>query len=250
MMTMTIMSSRRVKPEAHPSRRDAGAAREWAPRISTRILADLPCGVLCAVEGGAVALGVDVEDVLAAPGRSRRRPGWSAGPSRCSVMGSMGMRRRNRTFLSWTVDAVDQGLQVRRVAEAVGLDLNGSSVGGVLVAVDGVAHLPEVAAELPLLLAFDLKPGDGEGGGGEDGDDGDGDDRARRGSGRIPGVRDRPAADSAGLTVTCGVRLHERCSFDVDYSRSYRRPEGCSLVRWFCAPPSRARAWSRPRRSP
>ena len=46
-------------------------------------------------------------------------------------------------------------------------------VGGVLVAVDGVAHLPEVAAKFPLLLPFDLEAGDRDSGGGEDGDDGD-----------------------------------------------------------------------------
>ena len=61
----------------------------------------LPCGVLCAVECGAVALGVDVEDVLAAEGVGVGVVLVGAeAPVGGPVMGSTGMRRRNLTFLS------------------------------------------------------------------------------------------------------------------------------------------------------
>ena len=82
---------------------------------------------------------------------------------------------------------------------AVGLGLNGAFVGGVLVVVDGVAHLPEVAAEFALLVAFDLEAGDRDSGGGKDGDDGHGDDEFDEGEaglgvvGRLrPDVRNCP----------------------------------------------------------
>ena len=120
---------------------------------------------------------MDVEDVLAAEGVGvgvvligAEAPVGGAGH------GVGGDAAEEFYFFVLNVHAVDQGVEVGGIAETVGFDLHGSLVGGVLVAVDGVTHLPEVAAEFALLLPFDLEAGDGDSSGGEDGDDGDADD--------------------------------------------------------------------------
>ena len=140
------------------------------------------------------ALGVDVEDVLAAEGVGvgvvligAEAPFGGAGH------GVDGDAAKEFDLFVLDVDAVDEGFEVGGIAEAVGLDLHGSLVGGVLVAIDGVAHLPEVAAEFALLFAFDLETGDGDSGGGEDRDDGDADDEFDQGE--------------AGLGVGGAVRI-------------------------------------------
>ena len=121
------------------------------------------------------ALGVDVEDVLAAEGVGVGVVLVGAeAPVGGSGHGVDGDAAEEPDLLVLNVDAVDEGFEVGGIAEAVGLDLDGSLVGGVFVAVDGVAHLPEVAAEFALLFAFDLEAGEGDSCGGEDGDDGHG----------------------------------------------------------------------------
>src|SRR5882757_9398957 len=137
----------------------------------------LPCGIFGSVECGALALGVDVEYVLAAEGVGvgvvligAEAPFGGAGH------GVEGDAAKELDLLVLNVDAVDQGFEVWGIVEAVGLDLYGSFVGGVLVAVDGVAHLPEIPTEFALLFAFDLETGDGDSRRGENCDDGHTDD--------------------------------------------------------------------------
>ena len=142
----------------------------------------LPCGVLRSVECGSGALGMDVEYVLAAEGVGvgvvligAESPFGGAGH------GVDGDAAKELDLFVLYVDAVDQGFKVRGIAEAVGLDLHGSFVGGVFVAVDGFAHLPEVPAEFALLFAFDLESGYGDSRGGENCDDGHADDEFDQG---------------------------------------------------------------------
>src|SRR5580698_10355814 len=149
----------------------------------------LPCVVLRPVESSAVALGVNIEDVLAAEGVGvgvvlvgAEAPFGGAGH------GIDGDAAKELDLLILNLNAVDQGFEVGRVVEAVGLGDEGSFFGGILIVVDGVAHLPEVAAEFALLHSFDLKTGDRESGESEDGDDRHGDDEFDQGE--------------AGLTMT------------------------------------------------
>ena len=82
------------------------------------------------------------------------------------VMGSVGIFRRNFTFFPWAAVTSTPSTRVCRsggIAEGVGFDLEGSLVGGVLVFVDGVTHLPEIAAKFAFFGAFDLEAGDGNG---------------------------------------------------------------------------------------
>src|SRR5271170_2227741 len=133
----------------------------------------LPCGVLRSVECGSGALGVDVKDVLAPEGvRVYVVLIGAEAPFSGSGHGIDGDTAEEFDLLVLNINAVDESFKVRRITEAVCFDLHGSLVGGVLVAVDGVAHLPEVAAEFSLLLPFDLKACDWDSSRGEDGNDG------------------------------------------------------------------------------
>ena len=79
----------------------------------------LPCGVLCSVEGGAGALGVDVEDVLAAEGVGvgvvligAEAPFGGAGH------GVDGDAAEELDLLVLNLDAVDEGFEVGWIADS------------------------------------------------------------------------------------------------------------------------------------
>ena len=127
-------------------------------------------------------LDVDVEDVLAAAVRVRVVLHGANGPLGLSGHGVLGDAAEKADLLGSGVDAVDEGVEVGRVVEGVELGLEGALVGGVLVVVDGVPHLPEIAAEFLLLGAFDLEAGRWwDSCSGEDADDGDHDDEFDKG---------------------------------------------------------------------
>src|SRR5580704_11979242 len=137
----------------------------------------LPCGVSRAVEVGTGALGVDVEDVLAAEGVGVGVILVGTETPLCGASHGVDGDAAEK-FDCFTLDfyAGDEGFEIGRVVEAVGFGLHTTLVGGILVGIDGGAHLPEVAAEFALFGALDLKTGYRNGGCGEDGDDGHGDD--------------------------------------------------------------------------
>src|SRR5882757_11305102 len=90
----------------------------------------LPCGIFRSVECGALALGVDVEYVLAAEGVGvgvvligAEAPFGGAGH------GVEGDAAKELDVFVLNVDAVDQSFKIRGIAEAVGLDLHSSFVG-------------------------------------------------------------------------------------------------------------------------
>src|ERR1700736_1078642 len=93
----------------------------------------LPCGVFCSVECSALALAVDVEYVLAAEGV---RVGVVLIGAKAPIGGAgHGIdwdAAEEFNLFVLNVDAVDQGFEVRGIAEAVSLDLHGAFVGGVL----------------------------------------------------------------------------------------------------------------------
>src|SRR6266702_3768059 len=168
----------------------------------------LPCGVFCSVECGVVALGVDVEDVLAAEGVGvgvvlvgAEAP--LGGPSH-RVDGDAAEELH---FFALNFDAVDEGFEVGGVVVAVGLGNDAAFFGSVLVVVDGVPHLPEVAAEFALLGALDLEACHGDGCTGEDGDDGHGNDELDEGeAGLRAGGRGRTRLRLVATTVATSRR--------------------------------------------
>ena len=72
---------------------------------------------------------------------------------------------------------MNQGFKVGRIILAIDLGLECALIGGVLVCVNGVAHLPQVAAQFALRLALVGEAGDGECGAGKDRQNRNGDDQ-------------------------------------------------------------------------
>ena len=83
--------------------------------------------------------------------------------------------------LDQALAAATKGFEVWRVTQTVDLDLERSFVRCILVMVDGVAHLPEIAAKLTLFLAFDLEAGNRNRCRGEDRNNSNGDDKFDKG---------------------------------------------------------------------
>ncbi len=55
-------------------------------------------------------------------------------------------------LLAIGVDTLHQCIHIRRIALAVELDLKRAAIGGIFVAINGVAHLPQVTAQLAFLV--------------------------------------------------------------------------------------------------
>src|SRR6185437_1075466 len=112
-----------------------------------------PCVVFGAVESRTLALGEDIEKILAAPGVGVRvilvgahAPIGGLGHG----IGGNGAKETDLFILH--LHTVDEGLEIGRIAEAVCFHLNASAVGGIFVPVDRVAHLPQIAVEFALFL--------------------------------------------------------------------------------------------------
>src|SRR5215469_11516399 len=98
---------------------------------------------------------MDVKDVLAAEGVGFRVVLVGAeGPVGVAGYRVGGDLAQKTDLLSLDIDSVDEGLEIGRVTERVGFDLEGTLVGRVFIFVDGSAHLPEVTAQLALLFAL------------------------------------------------------------------------------------------------
>src|SRR5260370_37147168 len=99
----------------------------------------LPCGVLCAIEGSALALGVDVEDVLAAEGVGVGvvLVGAEAPLGGPSPRGD-GDAAEALHLLALDLDAGDEGFGVGGIVVAVGLGHDAALGGCGLVVVHGV----------------------------------------------------------------------------------------------------------------
>src|SRR4029434_7383957 len=95
-------------------------------------------------------------------------------------------------FLAVRIDALYECIQIRGIAFASEFDLEGSAIGGVFVSVDGVAHLPEVVAQLAFFFALDAHARQGQRPGGENdknrsrNDQFDQRESAKRPSARLP----------------------------------------------------------------
>ena len=99
-------------------------------------------------------------------------------------------------LLALHIHAGDQRLQIGRIVLAVHLGLECAFVGCVLVFVDGVAHHPQVVAQLALVLALDLKARNGHGRRGQDGKNRHGDNQLDQRQAPLPA---RSIRDGAGL---------------------------------------------------
>src|SRR5215472_13231583 len=132
----------------------------------------LPCRIFCAVNGSCCALGVDIKDVLATEGI---RVGVILVGAEPPIGGAgYGVYRdsaEETNLFTLNVNAVHKGIEIGRITERIGLDLECAFVGSVFVVIDGGAHLPQVAAEFALLFATDLKACDGNHHACKDGDD-------------------------------------------------------------------------------
>ena len=74
-------------------------------------------------------------------------------------MGSTGNAAQELHLLALHINPVDQGLEVGRIVLALHLGLESAPVSRILVVVDGVAHLPKIAAQLPFIVPLGLEPG-------------------------------------------------------------------------------------------
>ena len=97
-------------------------------------------------------------------------------PVRLPRHGIYGNAPKEAQFLAVGIHALDQGFQVGRISLAVKLNLKCAAVGRVLVAINGVSHLPEIAAQLALLAALDGHTHDRHGDRRQDHQDGHGHD--------------------------------------------------------------------------
>ena len=73
-------------------------------------------------------------------------------------LATIGDAAKELDLLVLDIDAVDQGFEIGRVVHAIDFSHEGTFVGGILVVIDGIAHLPEVAAKFAFLLPLNLKP--------------------------------------------------------------------------------------------
>src|SRR5271166_4099950 len=139
MILMTTISSISVNPR-------------WKRLFMARTLPRL---VLRPVQSGAVRLGVNVEDALSAPGiRVRVVLHGAQAPFRLAGHRIHRNSPQKTQLLAVGIHALDQCLQIGRITLAVKLSLESAAIGRVLVPVDGVAHLPQIVAQVPLLAAL------------------------------------------------------------------------------------------------
>src|SRR5207248_5763678 len=96
------------------------------------------------------------------------------------VFGDAPQKANLLVLSSADVRAFYQGFQVGRVAFAARLDANHAAVGIVLVAVNGVTHLPQVAVKLRLFLPNNCEPDDRKGGRGENKENARSDDQLKK----------------------------------------------------------------------
>ena len=159
MIDITIINSMMVKPDW---------LREWRRRVSRRV------GLVISAQDESPQCHSTSPNTLCHPSRcpsiSSTRQKYSCRPncvesgSSCTarnphsarpVMGSTGTRRRNRMFLPVapappSATPFTKVSKVGRITLAANLDANHIAVGQVFVAIDGVAHLPQVIAQVPI----------------------------------------------------------------------------------------------------
>src|ERR1035437_10173815 len=85
---------------------------------------------------------------------------------------------------------IHQGVEIGRISLAVQLGLECAPVGGVLVAINGIAHLPQIAAQSALFVALNGDPQHGSGDRGQDHQDGHRHDQLDQGE-TVPADRPR-----------------------------------------------------------
>src|SRR6266568_963025 len=175
MMATTVISSIRVKPAP--------------PLPSSPGVVDRP------IERLALALRVDVVDVVPAPRRAVRRVlVASHTPFRAARHGIAGDPPEELELAvegAHAVHALDQRLQLGRIALAPQLDVGPADLPLLhreLVAVDREPHLAEGPPQLQLPLADDRHPPQGQDGGSQDDQDGRGGDQLQVGHASAPPV--------------------------------------------------------------
>ena len=139
---MTIISSIKVKPRSRLLVRFA-ITRSCTPCRRAR----------------ALRLGEHIKNVLSAPGiRVGIVLHGTHAPFRAVGHRIFGNAAQEANFFAAHIHTFHQGFQVRRIALGAHLDLECLAIGGIFVAVDGVAQLPQIVPQLALFFPLDRHP--------------------------------------------------------------------------------------------
>src|SRR5215470_12007176 len=134
-----IISSRSVNPQG--------------PNPESRLFS-LPIGIRSPIQCPALALGIDVENVLAAPASGVRVVLHGAHPpvrlSRHGINRDLAQELVRGRIRSFQLHALHQRVEVGWVTEAVGFWRNHAAVGEVLVAINRLAQIAKVSPQLEL----------------------------------------------------------------------------------------------------
>src|ERR1019366_1302434 len=124
----------------------------------------LPVLVLRAVERGTFRLGVDIEHALSAPGIGVRIVLHRAHAPLFALGHGVYRNRTQEADLLATLrfNSLGQFLKRRGIVLGVHLGLKHVQVGGIFVAVDGVAHFPQRLTEFFFFLALNRDPRQGQ----------------------------------------------------------------------------------------
>src|SRR5208337_321230 len=133
-----------ARGHAHPSAQGRPLkANSWFPVSNLELL---PITVLGPIQGGPIALGINIKNVLAAPAPRVRiilhRAHPPIGCVRHGVDRYLAKELVLRRSSSLQRDTIDERLKVRRITKGVYLDRHHPPVSKVLVVVNGFAHSP------------------------------------------------------------------------------------------------------------
>src|SRR5579864_1748051 len=203
MMVMTTISSTKVNPRGTDQR---GLRSGCSP-------AGLPFGIGRAIGCLLVSLAVDVEHVLAAPTGGLGVVLVAAHtPFAVACKGIAGNPPQEMHFLVFgagQLHALHQLLQGLGIAVGALLErAERAGIGEILIFVDGIAHVPQVVAQLPLAFRAHFGTRQRHGHTGEDEHDRESHDQLHQGQTSLVAP---PHTLYLTLTVNCGVPLATTC---------------------------------------
>src|SRR5215469_2196563 len=137
----------------NPESRVLTSPETRSPKPEARLFSS-PIGIRGPIQCPALALGIDVENVLATPATGVWVVLHGAHPpvplSRHGIHGDLAQELVLGRSRSFQLHALHQGVEIGRVTEAVGLGRNHAAVGEVLVAINRLAQIAQVSPQLEL----------------------------------------------------------------------------------------------------
>src|SRR5580698_1227150 len=198
MIAMTIISSISVKPASDFRSlftNSSSISRAPFPVLFPNPCLSLPVRVLGAIQSRGLRLGIHVEDALPAERiRCRVILHRAHAPFCFAGHGIDGNAAQKADFLALHIDSLHQRVEIRRTVLSIYFGLERAAVGRILVVVDGVAHLPQIAAKLSFAIALDLETRDRHRRRGKDRQDSDRDDQLDQGQAALGALPDWPLA--------------------------------------------------------